>query len=107
MAKKGGNPQTLKPFKKGYDPRRQKRSSPNPIVTDIKNYIREKLAEETTAGSGVTKLEALTQRILVEANKGNIKAYEILMAYGHGKPSQSIDVTSGGEKIKINFLDAT
>lgn len=102
---KGNKPENLKPFKKGYDERRTtKGASPNPIVTDIKKYIRERLSETISPESNVTKLDAIAQRMLVEAGKGNIKAIELAMAYGYGRPNQQVDITSGGEQIQIGQI---
>lgn len=100
-----GNAKHLKPFKKGYDPRRTLTgASPNPIVTDIKKYIRERLSEPISEESNITKLDAIAQRMLHEAGKGNIKAIELAMAYGYGKPMQQVDVTTQGEQIQIGQI---
>lgn len=85
------NPDNIKKhqFKKGET------GNPNgrpPIVSDIKAYIREKLAETPTKDADHTKLDAITAKLLNMAFSGNLKAMEICMAYGYGKPSQQIDL---------------
>src|SRR3989304_3869542 len=93
MAKKGGNPENPKPFKKGYDKRRANSGqSPNPIITDIKKYIREKLAEPAATGSDHTKLDAIVARIMKDAFDGRPHAQELALAYGFGKPTQMIEM---------------
>jgi hypothetical protein len=75
-----------------------------PIVSDIKTYIREKLAESPTKDADHTKLDAITAKLLNMAFSGNLKAMEICMSYGYGKPSQQIDLNAdvnGDINIKI------
>jgi hypothetical protein len=83
----------LKPFKKGKDPRRSAGGTPNPIVTDIKNYIRAKLSEPAAEKADYSRLDAITAKMLSLAYGGNMKAIELAMAYGYGKPIQALELT--------------
>lgn len=99
------NKKSLKPFKKGNDPRRNlKGRTDKGIVTDIKEYIRQKLAEPASQGSNDTRLDALTAKLLQKAYNGEIKALELCMAYGWGKPSQQIDVSGNMQITTIKVV---
>lgn len=49
--------------------------------------------------------EAVILAIQKEALKGDVRAAEWLASHGHGKPSQSIDVTSKGQGIRGVIID--
>lgn len=46
-----------------------------------------------------SEAERLVLKLVEEANKGNIKALELCVAYILGKPNQNFDITSLGEQI--------
>lgn len=96
MANPNPNTKGLIKYKKGQTGNPNGRPS---IVNNIKNYIREALSEKIP-GSDTTKLEVLTQKLLYMAGKGNMKALELVMAYGYGKPQQNVDVTTNGESMQ-------
>lgn len=48
--------------------------------------------------------EALVRKMVQEANNGNIKALELCVAYILGKPNQSVDITTDGEKITASLF---
>lgn len=104
MANNPNNRKNLIPFTGADDPRRV--NGIPPIVSDIKAFIREGLNEETSKGSGTTKLEALRAKLFKMANEGNLKALELAMAYGYGKPTQQIDFNSIGSN-SIPIIDWT
>ena len=89
------NPENLKPFAKGPDDRRNLNGRP-PIVKDIKKYMKERLNEPANAGSDVTRLDALMTKLLTMAYSGNLKAMELAMAYGYGKPTQGLEISAPG-----------
>lgn len=64
-----------------------------PVVNDIKRFIKERLAEETAAGTGITKLEAIISRLLKKAFDGDYKAMELAIKYGYGNPTQAVEIT--------------
>jgi len=90
-----------KPWKKGQSGNPKGKPA---IVSDIKLYIRERLNEPPTKGADHTKLDAITAKLLTMAFAGNLKAMELCMAYGYGKPSQSIDIgATDGAKFTLTI----
>lgn len=89
--KKQNSLANLIPFKDGPDPRRNKIG--RPVVSDIKKYFKERLNEEASKDSNFTRLDAIVSKLLDKAfTEGNLKAVEMCLQYGFGKPSQSIEV---------------
>ena len=103
MANNPRNRENLRNFKKGQSGNPKGRP---PIVKDLREFIKEKLAGETTSGSGVTKLEAITTKLLHMANSGNMKAMELALAYGYGKPREdkSIDFNIRNEIPLVQIM---
>ena len=91
-----------KPFVAGYDSRRHL-DGPNPIVTNIKHYIQSRLASPSLNYPNLSKLDEIVEKMVQRANDGDIKAMELALAYGFGRPSQQIDVTAqiAVQQIKI------
>jgi len=86
----------LKPFKKGKDERRNLNGRPK--LPDLSEAIAKVLAADK---DGVTALDAILMALRAKAAKGDTRAAEILMDRGYGKAKQSMDLTSGGEKLTI------
>lgn len=80
-----------------------------PVVNDIKRFIKERLAEDTAPGSGITKLEAIIQKLLKKAFDGDHKAMELAIKYGYGNPTQAVEVTGkdGQNLITHDFSKLT
>ncbi len=95
MAKKD-KPSNLKPFKKGIDPRRNTKGQP-PKLPALDMLMAKILGREK---DGQTAAEAILINLFNQANKGNLKAAEMLLDRGYGKPKQQTDITSNGETIK-------
>jgi len=68
-----------------------------PKMPDLKGAMAELLADEK---NGKTALEAVLMRLRQMAIDGNLKAADMLLAYGYGRPKQQIDHTTGGNEIK-------
>jgi hypothetical protein len=68
-----------------------------PKLPDLKGAMAELLADEK---NGKTALEAVLMRLRQMAIDGNLKAADMLLAYGYGRPKQQIDHTTGGNEIK-------
>lgn len=51
--------------------------------------------------SSVIPKKEVIELCAIQAQKGNMKAIELLMYYLLGKPKDSVDVTSDGDTIKI------
>jgi hypothetical protein len=90
MDKRLNNLKKAVPFKKGYDERRNVKGLNRKDKIDIEfdRVSEEDIPEVIKAG--VTK-----------AKKGDSVWGKILLEYCYGRPQNHIDVTSGGEAIKI------
>jgi hypothetical protein len=87
------NPQNLKPaWKKGQSGNPKGR----PKLPDIREALAKVLADEK---DGVTALEATLAALRAKAVRGDVRAAEVLLDRAFGKAAQTMDVTSGGEKI--------
>lgn len=84
----------LKPFVKGEDSRRNLKG--RPVVTDIKKYIKERLNQNTTDNPDKSRLDAMVDKLIDRANKGNLRAMEIALSYGYGKPTQGLELSGVG-----------
>lgn len=87
----------LKPFKKGHDPRRNLNGAPP--MPDIREAMIELLSEPE---EGKTKLRNVLDALYKRAVKGDIRAVQEVLDRMYGKSRQSVDVTSGGEKIQLS-----
>jgi hypothetical protein len=87
------NPQNLRPaWKKGQTGNAKGR----PKLPDIREALAKVLADEK---DGVTALEATLRALRAKAIRGDVRAAEALLDRAFGKAAQTVDVTSGGEKI--------
>ena len=95
---KGETPQGAKPFKKGQSGNPKGR----PKMPDLKSALAEYLADEK---DGKTALDAIIMKLRQMAIKGNLKAAEMLLDRGYGKPKQSHELSGeDGEPIKVLHL---
>jgi hypothetical protein len=67
-----------------------------PKLPDIREALAKVLADEK---DGVTALEATLRALRAKAIRGDVRAAEALLDRAFGKAAQTVDVTSGGEKI--------
>ena len=87
------NPKNLKPaWKKGQSGNPKGR----PKLPDLKDALAKVLADEQ---NGMTALEATLAALRAKAVRGDVRAAEVLLDRAFGKSAQTVDVTSGGEKI--------
>lgn len=82
-----GNIQNLKHFVKGDDSRRNLKGAP-PKLPALDELLARVLSEEQ---NGLSAMEAIIMMLRAKAAKGDLKAAEILLDRGYGKPKQSID----------------
>ncbi len=87
-------PDNLKPFKPGKDERRNLKGRPK--LPDLKEAMARVLAEEK---DGLTALDAILKALRAKAAKGDVRAAQELLDRGFGRAKQSIDHTTGGDKI--------
>lgn len=81
------NPQNLKPFKKGGDPRINMKGAP-PKLPNLDRHIAEILAEEH---GNIDGLKAILKALRNSAIKGNVRAAEALLNRAFGKPKEFIE----------------
>jgi hypothetical protein len=79
-------------FKKGQSGNPKGR----PKLPDIKEALAKVLADEK---DGYSALEATLMALRAKAVKGDIRAAEALLDRAFGKPRQSVDHTTGGDKL--------
>lgn len=82
-------------FKKG------KTGNPNgrpKKLPELDKLLADVLGEEK---DGITAAEAILKALRSKATKGDIRAAEVLLDRGWGKAKQSMDITSGGDKIEL------
>jgi hypothetical protein len=84
----------LKPFKAGFDPRRNLEGAPKKL--DLSEAITKVLADEK---DGKTALDAVLMALRNKAVKGDVRAAQELLDRAFGKSKQSIDHTTQGEKL--------
>jgi len=79
------NPQTLKPFKSGYDPRRNTKGRPKG-QQDFNTMIREVLKQKVKIGGKMRTYEELIwERLVIEVAKGNPKMTKLFYDHMYGK----------------------
>jgi hypothetical protein len=88
MARRGGTPENLIRVPKGGP-------SPNPNgrpkkLPELDKLLADVLGEEK---DGLTAAEAILKKLRQMATGGNLRAAEILLDRGYGKPKQSVDNT--------------
>jgi hypothetical protein len=83
----GGTPENLKPFKKGQSGNPNGRPKKLPQLDKL---LADVLGEEK---DGITAAEAILKKLRQMAAQGNLRAAEILLDRGYGKPRQAVDNT--------------
>jgi hypothetical protein len=89
------NPENIEPhkFKKGQSGNPNGRPKKLP---ELDKLLADVLGEEK---DGITAAEAILKKLRQMAAQGNIRAAEVLLDRGYGKPKQHTDITSNGESI--------
>ena len=91
------NPPKHTQFKKGQSGNPKGR----PKLPDISEALAKILADEK---DGYSALEATLMALRAKAVKGDIRAAEALLDRAFGKPRQSVDHTTAGEKLPPNTV---
>ena len=89
------NPENIEPhkFKKGQSGNPNGRPKKLP---ELDKLLADVLGEEK---DGITAAEAILKKLRQMAAQANIRAAEVLLDRGYGKPKQHTDITSNGESI--------
>jgi hypothetical protein len=96
MARKGGAPDNLKPFKKGLDERRNLKGAPPRI--ELKEALIKVLME---TNGGITAYDAVLKALRNKAIKGDVRAIELIFDRVAGKVSQNISI----EKEQVTAIE--
>ena len=96
------NTSGLIPFKKGHP------GGPGrPKLPNLKEVLAKVLGAQTEEGK--TEAEAIIEALKKQAKAGNVKASQLLLDRGWGKVKESLDITTGGDKIdnkiQIEIID--
>ena len=89
MARKGGAPENLKPFKKGKSGNPKGRPK---ILPELKEALEKILLEEK---NGVIALETVLQALRLKAVKGDVRAIQELLDRYYGKVKQDVGIEGG------------
>jgi hypothetical protein len=95
MANNPKHKENLKPFPKGNNANPNGRPKKLPALDVIMANV---LGAEK---DGISAGEAIIMKLREQALKGDIKAAQILLDRGWGKPKQNIDITTQGEKVTV------
>jgi hypothetical protein len=95
MANNPKHKENLKPFPKGNNANPNGRPKKLPALDLIMANV---LGAEK---DGISAGEAIIMKLREQALKGDIKAAQILLDRGWGKPKQNIDITTQGEKVTV------
>ncbi len=93
------NEQNLKPFKKGYDPRRNLKGVPGDAIL-MRQHMRKIAAEilEDNNGTEMTRLDAMLRLLWTSRNPAHNKL--ALQVLDPKILEEKVDVTSNGETLK-------
>lgn len=91
------NQKGLKKFKKGQSGNPNGRPKKLPQLDVLMAEI---LGEEK---DGKTAAIAILAALRAKATRGDVRAAELLLNRAYGKPKESLDLTTGGEKLNQKF----
>ena len=87
-----------KPFKKGQSGNPKGRPKKLP---ELDKLLAEVLGSES---NGTTAAEEILQKLCTLAKKGNLRAAEILLDRGYGKPKQAVDLTGNSALLGARVI---
>lgn len=99
MANKNAIPPKEKQFKKGQSGNPNGRPKKLP---ELDKLLADVLGEEK---DGITAAEAILKKLRQMAAQGNLRAAEILLDRGYGKPKQSIDMATTINGVKQIIIE--
>jgi hypothetical protein len=98
MPKKGGNPATLKPFKKGQSGNPKGRPKKMPALEEV---VAACMGEEL---AGLTMAQQMFRKQMAQALKGDTRAAEFCYGYAYGKPKAPISLDTK-ETITVTITE--
>lgn len=115
------NEQNLKPFKKGYDERREGNGRPRKYISLLKEqgYKSSEVVDSIQALMSMTPKELIevennpdataleltvTKAILKSMSNGSLYSMDTLLNRVYGKPKEQLDI-KGDSKIEVIFID--
>jgi hypothetical protein len=120
------NPENLKPFQKGDDPRRNLDGAPRKFITELKEHgykaaevndcilvmlsmTIEELADVYKNPKATILEKTVANALKRSLEKGSLYSIETLLSRAVGKPKESVDHTTAGERIgeiQVNIVNA-
>ena len=120
------NPENLKPFQKGDDPRRNLDGAPRKFITELKEHgyktaevndcilvmlsmTLEELADVYKNPKATILEKTVAHALKKSLEKGSLYSMDTLLNRAVGKPKESIDHTTKGEgisEIKVSIINA-
>lgn len=104
-----GREDNLKPFKKGFDERRNLKGCPvgnKNRSTIVKKWLEVNTNEInplTNKTENLSQEDIITLKQIEKAKDGDSTAYKLIMDSTYGLPQQQTDITTNGESIKENI----
>ena len=88
------------PFKPGHDPRRNLKGRGKGGI-NLTDLVRKIGAEPVSRESKITYIDAIIRSTFKHAHDGDMRAVEIIMERGWGKPVQPLENTGNGPLVTI------
>ena len=76
-----------------------------PIVNELKSFLQGRLSEPDPQKPWKSSLEAISEKLFQMAQKGNLKAMELLFSHAFGKPSENRSLSDDSpEGITVRLI---
>ena len=101
------NPENLKPFVKGYDPRRNLKGVPKDAIAARKFWrkIAAEIIKMKDEGGNEFEVTRYYARARLAFSRSNYKEFEMVNKIMYpGLLKDEVDLTTGGEKVTINVV---
>jgi hypothetical protein len=75
------------------------------ILKELKSFLQERISEPDPQKPWKSSLEAITEKLFQMAQKGNLKAMELLFSHAFGKPSENRSLSDDSpEGITVRLI---
>jgi len=99
MARKGGAPENLKPYKKGESGNLKGRPPKAPEIDEIISRV---LQEKCT--NKLTRAENIFRKMCIKAEGGDVRAAEMILDRAYGKVKQRTELTGNVAPLPITGI---